>query len=216
MAQYESGQYINEFLNNMPTLLLTMRKMDVDQMLQTRRLDQQDTSLGLQSQRDIVDANMRERQMSVMEAESGVSLEERAEAKRGRKAWRDIKGPVTKNMLQRLQLDEEHEEQMKNMGFWEQVFRPEKESFRMPFTDSSEENFLLKSESQVAKEAAEQKYGKPKKASEIFGDVQSMSADLTPPQFMQMYTDPYFQPQMLGKTGLMGLTTAGLVGGQYP
>ena len=213
---YESGQYINEFLNNMPTLLLTMRKMDVDQMLATRKLDQQDVTIDLQRQRDIVDASMRDRQISVMESESGRAGELFAEQKKGREAWRNIKGPVTENMLQRLQLDEEHEEQMKNMGFWEQVFRPEKESFRMPFTDPSEEKFIRKSERQVAKEAAEEKYGKPKKPSEVFGDVQSMSADLTPEQFMQMYTDPYFQPQMLGKTGLMGLTTAGLVGGQYP
>jgi|18_taG_2_1085343.scaffolds.fasta_scaffold67183_2 hypothetical protein len=213
---YESGQYINEFLNNMPTLLLTMRKMDVDQMLETRKLDQVDIDQNLNQQKFDFESLIRDRQMSVMEAESGVSLEERAEAKRGRKAWRDIKGPVTKNMLQRLQLDEEHEEQMKNMGWWEQVFRPEEESFYMPFTDRSEEHFLRKSESQVAKEAAEKKYGKPRKPSEVFGDVQSMSADLTPQQFMQMYTDPYFQPQMLGNTGLMGLTTAGLVGGQYP
>ena len=45
MAQYEAGQYINEFMNEMPSLLLTMRKMDIDQMLETRRLDQQDVSL---------------------------------------------------------------------------------------------------------------------------------------------------------------------------
>ena len=44
---YESGQYINEFLNEMPTLLLTMRKMDVDQMLATRKLDQQDRVISI-------------------------------------------------------------------------------------------------------------------------------------------------------------------------
>ena len=205
MAQYESGQYINEFLNNMPTLLLTMRKMDVDQILKTRRLDQQDTSLNLQRDRDILDASIRDRHMSVMEAESGVSLAERAEAKRGRKALRDIKGPVTKNMLQRLQLDEEYREQIKDMPWYQKAVRLEDEDF-----------LGIESERNRAKRLSEEKFGEPRKPSEIFGDVQSMSADLTPEQFMGIYSNPTFQPQMLGKTGLMGLTTAGLVGGQYP
>ena len=183
---YESGQYINEFLNEMPTLLLTMRKMDVDQMLATRKLDQADVALDLQSKRDVVDEIMRDRQMSVMEAESGRAGELFAEQKRGREAWRDIKGPLTKDMLQR--------------------------AVRL-----EEEDFLgIESEKSRAKRLSEEKYGKPKKASEIFGDIQSISADLTPEQFMGVYTNPYFQPQMLGKSGLMGLTTAGLVGGQYP
>lgn len=72
MSQYESGQYINEFLNQMPNLLLTMRKMDVDQMLQTRQLDQGDIRLDLERKRDIIDADMRERQMSMMEETFGV------------------------------------------------------------------------------------------------------------------------------------------------
>ena len=55
---YESGQYINEFLNEMPTLLLTMRKMDVDQMLQTRKLDQQDRVIDLDAQRFAFDSTM--------------------------------------------------------------------------------------------------------------------------------------------------------------
>ena len=182
MAQYESGQYINEFLNNMPTLLLTMRKMDVDQMLQTRRLDQQDTSLGLQRDRDIIDAN-----------------------KRGREAWRKVKEPLTQAMQQNLQLDEEYREQIKDMPWYQKAVRFEDEDF-----------LGIESEQNRAKRLSEEKFGEPRKPSEIFGDVQSMSADLTPEQFMGIYSNPTFQPQMLGKTGLMGLTTAGLVGGQYP
>jgi hypothetical protein len=205
MAQYESGQYINEFLDNMPNLLLTMRKMDVDQMLKTRRLDQIDIGQNLDQERFNFDSLIKDRQMSVLEAESGISLEERAEAKRGREAWRKIKEPLTQAMQQNLQLDEEYREQIKDMPWYQKAFRLE------------EEDFLgIESERTRAERFAEEKYGEPRKPSEIFGDVKSLSAELTPPQFMQMYTDPYFQPQMLGKTGLMGLTTAGLVGGQYP
>ena len=202
---YESGQYINEFLNEMPTLLLTMRKMDVDQMLATRKLDQADVALNLDQQKFDFDSLIRDRQMRVMEAESGRAGELFAEQKRGREAWRKVKGPVTAEMKKRLQLDEEFEDQMKDMGFWQQVFRPEKEDF-----------LGIESEESRAKRLAEEKYGEPRKPSEIFGDVKSMSADLTPEQFMGIYTNPYFQPKMLGKSGLMGLTTAGLVGGQYP
>ena len=202
---YESGQYINEFLNEMPTLLLTMRKMDVDQMLQTRKLDQADVALNLDQQRFNFDSSIRDRQMSVMEAESGRAGELFAERKRGREAWRKIKEPLTQAMQQRLQLGEETEQQIKDMPSWQKAFRLEDEDF-----------LGIESEKNRAKRLAEEKYGEPRKASEIFGDVQSMSADLTPEQFMGVYTNPYFQPQMLGKSGLMGLTTAGLSGGQYP
>ena len=202
---YESGQYINEFLNEMPTLLLTMRKMDVDQMLATRKLDQADVALNLDQQRFDFDSLIKDRQMSVMEAESGRAGELFAEQKRGREAWRDIKGPLTKDMLQKLQLGEETRQQIKDMPSWQKAFRLEDEDF-----------LGIESEKNRAKRLAEEKYGEPRKASEVFGDVQSMSADLTPEQFMGVYTNPYFQPQMLGKSGLMGLTTAGLVGGQYP
>jgi len=202
---YESGQYINEFLNEMPTLLLTMRKMDVDQMLQTRKLDQADVALNLDQQRFNFDSSIRDRQMSVMEAESGRAGELFAERKRGREAWRKIKEPLTQAMQQRLQLGEETEQQIKDMPSWQKAFRLEDEDF-----------LGIESETNRAKRLAEEKYGEPRKASEIFGDVQSMSADLTPEQFMGVYTNPYFQPQMLGKSGLMGLTTAGLSGGQYP
>jgi hypothetical protein len=202
---YESGQYINEFLNEMPTLLLTMRKMDVDQMLATRKLDQADVALNLDQQRFDFDSLIKDRQMSVMEAESGRAGELFAEQKRGREAWRKIKEPLTQAMQQNLQLDEETRQQIKDMPSWQKAFRLEDEDF-----------LGIESEKNRAKRLAEEKYGEPRKASEVFGDVQSMSADLTPEQFMGVYTNPYFQPQMLGKSGLMGLTTAGLVGGQYP
>jgi len=205
MAQYEAGQYINEFMNEMPSLLLTMRKMDIDQMLDTRRLDQQDTSLNMQRERDLVDFDMRERQMTMNEDIFG-------ESKKGREAWRKVKKPLLKEMKQRMQLDEEYREQRKDMGFFQQVFRPGEEDINIPFTDYS----ILDSERTVAKEAAEEKYGKPRDASEVFGDIESMSADLTPEQWMSIYQNPVFQPQLLGKTGLLGATTAGSVGGYYP
>ena len=205
MAQYEAGQYINEFLNEMPSLLLTMSKMDIDQMLDTRRLDQQDTSLNMQRERDLVDFDMRERQMTMNEDIFG-------ESKKGREAWRKVKKPLLKEMKQRMQLDEEYREQRKDMGFVEQEFRPGEEDWKIPFTDYS----ILDSERTVAKEAAEEKYGKPRDASEVFGDIESMSADLTPEQWMSIYQNPVFQPQLLGKTGLLGATTAGSVGGYYP
>jgi len=205
MAQYEAGQYINEFMNEMPSLLLTMRKMDIDQMLETRRLDQQDTSLNMQRERDLVDFDMRERQMTMNEDIFG-------RTKKGEEAWKKVKGPLLKNMKQRMQLDEEYRDQRKDMGFFEQVFRPGEEDWKIPFTDYS----YLDSERTVAKEAAEEKYGKPQKASEVFGDIESMSAELGPEQFLSLYQNPVFQPQLLGKTGLLGATTAGSVGGYYP
>ena len=205
MAQYEAGQYINEFMNEMPSLLLTMRKMDIDQMLETRRLDQQDTSLDMQRQRDLVDFDMRERQMVMNESIFG-------EQKKGRDAWRKVKGPLLDEMKKRMQLDEEYREQRKDMGFFEQVFRPGEEDINWLFTDTP----FIKSEKTVAKEAAEDIYGKPREASELFGDIQSMSVDLTPEQWMSIYQNPVFQPQLLGKTGLLGATTAGSVGGYYP
>jgi len=202
---YESGQYINEFLNEMPTLLLTMRKMDVDQMLATRKLDQADVALNLDQQKFDFDSLIRDRQMRVMEAESGRAGELFAEQKRGREAWRKIKEPLTQAMQQNLQLDEEFDKQIEEMPWHQKVFRLEDEDF-----------LGIESERSRAERLAEEKYGEPRKPSEIFGDVKSMSADLTPEQFMGIYTNPYFQPKMLGKSGLMGLTTAGLVGGQYP
>ena len=202
---YESGQYINEFLNEMPTLLLTMRKMDVDQMLATRKLDQADVALNLDQQKFDFDSLIRDRQMRVMEAESGRAGELFAEQKRGREAWRKIKEPLTQAMQHRLQLGEEARQQEKDMPWYQKAFRHEDEDF-----------LGIESERSRAERLAEEKYGKPREASEIFGDIKSMSADLTPEQFMGIYTNPYFQPQMLGKSGLMGLTTAGLVGGQYP
>ena len=90
----------------MPSLLLTMRKMDIDQMLETRRLDQQDTSLNMQRERDLVDFDMRERQMTMNEDIFG-------ESKKGREAWRKVKGPLLKEMKQRMQLDEEIENSVK-------------------------------------------------------------------------------------------------------
>ena len=111
-----------------------------------------------------------------------------------------------------MQLDEEYREQRKDMPWLTQVLRPGEEDINIPFTDSP----LIKSERTVAKEAAEDIYGKPRDASEVFGDIESISADLTPPQFLSIYQNPVFQPQLLGKTGLLGATTAGSVGGYYP
>ena len=209
---YESGQYINEFLNEMPTLLLTMRKMDVDQMLQTRKLDQQDRVIDLDAQRFAFDSTMRDRQMNLMEAESGRAGDLFEEQKRGRQAWRQSIGPLKQAMKQGLQLQEEYDQQRKDMPWLEQVLRPGEEDINIPIIDYT----LRKSEKTVAEEAAEEKYGEPMKASEVFGDVEAISGELTPEQFMSIYDNPYFQPRMLGKSGLMGLTTAGLAGGQYP
>ena len=108
-------------------------------------------------------------------------------------------------MQHSLQLEEEVAQQEKDMPWYQKAVRLEDEDF-----------LGIESETTRAKRLAEEKYGEPKKASEIFGDIQSMSTDLTPEQLMGIYPNPYFQPQMLGKSGLMGLTTAGAVGGQYP
>jgi len=204
MAQYEAGQYINEFMNEMPSLLLTMRKMDIDQMLETRRLDQQDTVNNMQRERDLVEFDMRERQMVMNESIFG-------EQKEKREAWTKVKKPLLDEMKKNLQREEEISQQEKDMP-WHQWWRPNKEDFN-PF---DQEDPWIKSERTVAKEAAEDIYGKPREASELFGDIQSMSVDLTPEQWMSIYQNPVFQPQLLGKTGLLGATTAGSVGGYYP
>ena len=202
MAQYESGQYINEFLNQMPNLLLTMRKMDVDQMLQTRQLDQGDIKLDLERKRDIIDADMRERQMSMMEDTFGVKKKET-------EAWKQVKEPLLQAMQQRMMLDETTRKNVKDMP-WTSKWRPDEESFKVFGKE------IIKSERQLAKDAAEEMHGKPKEASEVFGDVKSISADLSPELWMQIYSSPMFQPYMTGKTGLLGATTAGSVGGYYP
>ena len=202
MAQYESGQYINEFLNQMPNLLLTMRKMDVDQMLQTRQLDQGDIRLDLERKRDIIDADMRERQMSMMEDTFGVKKKET-------EAWKQVKEPLLQAMQQRMMLDETTRKNVKDMP-WTSKWRPDEESFKVFGKE------IIKSERQLAKDAAEEMHGKPKEASEVFGDVKSISADLPPELWMQVYSSPMFQPYMTGKTGLLGATTAGSVGGYYP
>ena len=202
MAQYESGQYINEFLNQMPNLLLTMRKMDVDQMLRTRQLDQGDIRLDLERKRDIIDADMRERQMSMMEDTFGVKKKET-------EAWKQVKEPLLQAMQQRMMLDETTRKNVKDMP-WTSKWRPDEESFKVFGKE------IIKSERQLAKDAAEEMHGKPKEASEVFGDVKSISADLSPELWMQIYSSPMFQPYMTGKTGLLGATTAGSVGGYYP
>ena len=202
MAQYESGQYVNEFLNQMPNLLLTMRKMDVDQMLQTRQLDQGDIRLDLERKRDIIDADMRERQMSMMEDTFGVKKKET-------EAWKQVKEPLLQAMQQRMMLDETTRKNVKDMP-WTSKWRPDEESFKVFGKE------IIKSERQLAKDAAEEMHGKPKEASEVFGDVKSISADLPPELWMQVYSSPMFQPYMTGKTGLLGATTAGSVGGYYP
>ena len=202
MAQYESGQYINEFLNQMPNLLLTMRKMDVDQMLRTRQLDQGDIRLDLERKRDIIDADMRERQMSMMEDTFGIKKKET-------EAWKQVKEPLLQAMQQRMMLDETTRKNVKDMP-WTSKWRPDEESFKVFGKE------IIKSERQLAKDAAEEMHGKPKEASEVFGDVKSISADLSPELWMQIYSSPMFQPYMTGKTGLLGATTAGSVGGYYP
>ena len=202
MAQYESGQYVNEFLNQMPNLLLTMRKMDVDQMLRTRQLDQGDIRLDLERKRDIIDADMRERQMSMMEDTFGIKKKET-------EAWKQVKEPLLQAMQQRMMLDETTRKNVKDMP-WTSKWRPDEESFKVFGKE------IIKSERQLAKDAAEEMHGKPKEASEVFGDVKSISADLSPELWMQIYSSPMFQPYMTGKTGLLGATTAGSVGGYYP
>ena len=206
MSQYQSGEYINEFLNQMPTLLLTMRKMDVDQMLQTRKLDQQDRVINLDAQRFAFDSTMRDRQMNIMEAEAGRAGELFAEEKKGRQAWRKVKEPLTQAMKQRMQLQEEYDKQIKDMPF-KHWWRPDEESWQIFGKD------IIKSERQIAKDVAEENYGQPKEASEVFGDVESISKDLSPEQFISIYSNPYFQPQMLCKTGLKGIASAPMAGG---
>ena len=203
MAQYESGQYINEFLNQMPNLLLTMRKMDVDQMLHTRQLDQGDIRLDLERKRDIIDADMRERQMSMMEDTFGIKKKET-------EAWKQVKEPLLQAMQQRMALDESTRKARKDMSWFEKKWRPDEEAFTVFGKE------IIKSEQDIAKEQAEALHGKPKEASEVFGDVKSISADLPPELWMQIYSSPMFQPYMTGKTGLLGATTAGSVGGYYP
>ena len=203
MAQYESGQYINEFLNQMPNLLLTMRKMDVDQMLRTRQLDQGDIKLDLERKRDIIDADMRERQMSMMEETFGVD-------KKQRESWAKIKQPLMQAMQQRMALDESTRKARKDMPWFEKKWRPDEEAFTVFGKE------IIKSEQDIAKEQAEALHGKPKEASEVFGEVSQIAEELPPELWQSIYSSPMFRPYMTGKTGLLGATTAGSMGGYYP
>ena len=103
---YESGQYINEFLNEMPTLLLTMRKMDVDQMLATRKLDQADVALNLDQQKFDFDSLIRDRQMRVLESESAYGLEERKKQRAEAEAQKKMMQPIHQAMLKEKKLEE--------------------------------------------------------------------------------------------------------------
>ena len=123
---YESGQYINEFLNEMPTLLLTMRKMDVDQMLATRKLDQADVALNLDQQKFDFDSLIRDRQMRVMEAESGRAGELFAEQKRGREAQKKMMLPIHQAIIKEKKLAEAMEKERSELSWWDRVSRIEK------------------------------------------------------------------------------------------
>ena len=119
MAQYESGQYINEFLNEMPNLLLTMRKMDVDQMLETRRLDQGDVQLDLEQQRVDLDKNIRDRLTAIDELrkrEESEEFERKEEEIRRRKA---IMTPFHQRMVKEKKFEEEYRKQKAEMSWWD-------------------------------------------------------------------------------------------------
>ena len=119
MAQYESGQYINEFLNDMPNLLLTMRKMDVDEMLETRRLDQGDVQLDLEQQRVNLDTDIRNRLTAIDELskkEESEEFERKEEEIRRRKA---IMTPFHQRMVKEKKFEEEYRKQKAEMSWWD-------------------------------------------------------------------------------------------------
>ena len=123
---YESGQYINEFLNDMPSLLLTMRKMDVDQMLATRKLDQQDTIIDLNKQKFAFESTIQDRQLAVLEAESGRAGELFAEEKRGRAAQKKMMVPIHQAMIKEKKLEEAIKKERSELSWWDKASRIEK------------------------------------------------------------------------------------------
>ena len=197
MAQYESGQYINEFLNEMPSLLLTMRKMDVDQMLATRKLDQQDTALGLESQR----VNIQDRQMLMAEDLFGIEKKERA-------ALKGIQDPLIQGEIKRMKLEEEEGRQLSEMPWTQRWFRGHE----------SGEGIIpgVESETERARRLAKEKVGDVPVGSEMMEQIQPYLKDLRPGQFRELRDDPMFRNLLMSDAGLFGAVTGPPLGGQYP
>jgi hypothetical protein len=123
---YESGQYINEFLNNAPNLLLTMRKMDVDQMLETRKLDQVDIDQNLKQQTFDFESLIRNRQMAVLESESAYGLGERKKLREEAEAQKKMMKPIHQAMLKKKKLEEAMERERSDLSWWDKASRIEK------------------------------------------------------------------------------------------
>jgi len=217
MAQYESGQYINEFLNEMPTLLLTMRKMDVDQMLQTRRLDQQDVSLDLQRKRDVSDRWMRDRQMKVIEAESGVGLEERAEAKRRREAQKAYMKPIHQAMLKEKKYEEAYRKEQKEMSWWDRAKLVEKAGEGWgTFYSLDPEKRMATTEEELAQKRAEEELGFKKEdipsGADLFEQMlEAGGGELYPGAYDYMLQHGQYGPMMSTKSELLDWMKSGLM-----
>ena len=123
---YESGQYINEFLNNAPSLLLTMRKMDVDQMLETRKLDQVDIDQNFNQQKFDFESLIRDRQMRVLESESAYGLGERKKQREEAEAQKKMMKPIHQAMLKEKKLAEAMKKERSELSWWDKASRIEK------------------------------------------------------------------------------------------
>ena len=123
---YESGQYINEFLNNAPSLLLTMRKMDVDQMLETRKLDQVDIDQNLNQQKFDFESLIRDRQMRVLESESAYGLGERKKQREEAEAQKKMLKPIHQAMIKKKKLEEAMERERSGLSWWDKASRIKK------------------------------------------------------------------------------------------
>ena len=215
MAQYESGQYINEFLNEMPNLLLTMRKMDVDEMLETRRLDQRDTQLDLQRNRDVIDADIRDRTTKIIEGRYE-EIEKEAEGRqadiyaRGKKedaAWRAVKTPLFDAAKRKAELRDQTRKEFSEMPWTQTWFRGE----------TSGEGLIpgVESEYERAERLAEEKVGKAPDPGKLLRQIEPYIEDLRPEHLRELMSMDMFENMMLSSTGLLGKTTASSLGGQF-
>ena len=193
MAQYESGQYINEFLNEMPTLLLTLRKQDIDQHLQTRRLDQQDVVLGLDQQR----VNIQDRQIAMAEDIFGTEKREREAVKTGTQ-------PLFQAEIQRKKLEEEEDKQLSEMPWTQRLFRGHE----------SGEGWIpgVESETERARRLAKEKVGDVPTGSELMEQILPQLKE-NPALFRELYNDPMFRNLLMSNSGLFGTVTAPPLGG---
>ena len=214
---YESGQYINEFLNNMPTLLLTMRKMDVDQMLATRKLDQADVALNLDQQRFDFESLIRDRQMRVLESESAYGLGERKKQRAEAEAQKKMMKPIHQAMIKEKKYEEAYDKAQSEMTNWERFKLVKKagEGWGSFYHRDPEKRFVLTEEETAQKRAEEslgfKKEDIPSAATQFEQMLEAGGGNLYPGSYDYMMQHPTYGPKMSTSNELLDLMKSGLM-----